>query len=222
MIYASLLLNHAYLASTCLPYYPEQTPFTPSALYLLCAVWYLESDNKTARRSAILTDYLHTDLKQDIAFWPELSRPLRKHSLAIGRRLGDMGRTLSSLYATSYTFFTARCCCTAWYTCQSCRCTDETGKCIVDQEYLLPRRWVCNRRCLLSVCLSVCLLATLRINFWTDLHEIFREGWQWASEQVIKFWWLSGWQTRIWIYPDLERDIGKTCLGGGIHCPSCF
>jgi len=30
------------------------------------------------------------------------------------------------------------------------------------------------------------LLATLRKNFQTDLHEIFREGWQWASEQMIK------------------------------------
>jgi len=30
----------------------------------------------------------------------------------------------------------------------------------------------------LFVCLSVCLLATLRKNFWTGLHEIFREGWQ--------------------------------------------
>ena len=25
-----------------------------------------------------------------------------------------------------------------------------------------------------------------------DLHEIFREGWQWASEQMVKFWWRSG------------------------------
>ena len=24
-----------------------------------------------------------------------------------------------------------------------------------------------------------------------DLHEIFREDWQWASEQMIKFWWRS-------------------------------
>jgi len=38
------------------------------------------------------------------------------------------------------------------------------------------------------VCLSVCLLATSRKNFRTDLHEIFREGWQWASEQMAKFW----------------------------------
>jgi len=37
----------------------------------------------------------------------------------------------------------------------------------------------------LFVCLFVfvCLLATLRKNFRTDLHEIFREGWRWASEQ---------------------------------------
>jgi len=36
-------------------------------------------------------------------------------------------------------------------------------------------------------CLPVCLLATLRKNFRTDLHEILREGWQQASEQMIKF-----------------------------------
>jgi len=39
----------------------------------------------------------------------------------------------------------------------------------------------------LFVCLSVCLLATLRKNFRTDLHEIFRVGCQWANEQMIKF-----------------------------------
>jgi len=49
---------------------------------------------------------------------------------------------------------------------------------------------LCVRRCLF-VCLSVCLLATLRKNFTTDLHEIFRESWQWAIEQVFKFWWRS-------------------------------
>jgi len=36
--------------------------------------------------------------------------------------------------------------------------------------------------------LFVCLLATLGKNFQMDLHEIFREGWQWANEQMIKFW----------------------------------
>jgi len=39
----------------------------------------------------------------------------------------------------------------------------------------------------LFVCLSVCLLTTLRENFRTDLGEIFREGWQWATEQIVKF-----------------------------------
>jgi len=36
------------------------------------------------------------------------------------------------------------------------------------------------------VSLFVCLLATLRENFQTDLHEISMEGWQWASEQTVK------------------------------------
>jgi len=35
------------------------------------------------------------------------------------------------------------------------------------------------------VCLSVCLLATLHKNFGTDFHEILREDWQWASEQLL-------------------------------------
>ena len=42
------------------------------------------------------------------------------------------------------------------------------------------------------VCLSVRLLAALRKNFQTSLHQTFREGWQWANEQMIKFWWRSG------------------------------
>ena len=33
--------------------------------------------------------------------------------------------------------------------------------------------------------MSVCLLATLHKNFQTDLYEIFREGQQWASEQMV-------------------------------------
>jgi len=24
-----------------------------------------------------------------------------------------------------------------------------------------------------------------------DLHEVFREGWKWVNEQMIKFWWRS-------------------------------
>ena len=66
----------------------------------------------------------------------------------------------------------------------------------------------------------VCLLATLHKNVQTDLHEIFRECWQWASEQMIKFWWRS--ESRIWIATprDPDRDTGKMCRGGGMHCPS--
>jgi len=54
---------------------------------------------------------------------------------------------------------------------------------------LPPSRKLCFRRCL-SVCLSVSNFA--QKNFRTDLHELFREGWEWANEQVIKFWWRSG------------------------------
>jgi len=39
--------------------------------------------------------------------------------------------------------------------------------------YLRQGRYV-----IVVVCLSVSLLATLRINFRTDLHEIFGERWQ--------------------------------------------
>ena len=42
----------------------------------------------------------------------------------------------------------------------------------------------------LFVCLFVSNL--VQKNFPTDLHAIFREGWQWANEQMIKFWWRSG------------------------------
>jgi len=37
-----------------------------------------------------------------------------------------------------------------------------------------------------AVCLSVCLLATLRKTFGTDLHEIFSEGWQRTDEQMFR------------------------------------
>ena len=32
------------------------------------------------------------------------------------------------------------------------------------------------------------------------LHEIFREGWQWANEQMMKFWRRYGSGLRIWIW----------------------
>jgi len=54
-------------------------------------------------------------------------------------------------------------------------------------QSLPPPRRLCFRRWL-----SVCLLATLHKNIRTDLHEIFGEGWQWANEEMIKFWWRFG------------------------------
>ena len=74
-----------------------------------------------------------------------------------------------------------------------------------------PPRRICNRRCWL-VGLS-CLLATLRKNFPTDLHEICREGRKRANEQTIKFWWRSG--SRIRCLPvhfprsKLEQTLNK-------------
>jgi len=70
------------------------------------------------------------------------------------------------------------------------------------------------------VCLSVCLLATLRKNFQTDLHEILREGWQWASEQIVKFWWQSEYRLdtgiifRIRHYWELRNVVSTDCAAG--------
>jgi len=71
-----------------------------------------------------------------------------------------------------------------------------------------------------------------------DLHEIFREGWQWASEQMITFWWwwvwiqelFSGfviiWRYRKWLMHINQfaryHDTGQMCLGGGMQCPNAF
>jgi len=76
-----------------------------------------------------------------------------------------------------------------------------------------PRR-LCNHRCLF-VCLSVCLLAALRKKFRMDLHDIFNEGWQWAIEQTIKFWWRSGsrirLRIRIRIATLVRRALAEIC-----------
>jgi len=50
-----------------------------------------------------------------------------------------------------------------------------------------------------------------------DLHEIVREGSQWANEQNF------GMAIRITnpdTDPDPYHDTGKTCLGGGMRCAS--
>jgi len=51
---------------------------------------------------------------------------------------------------------------------------------ILWNNYLLQEKYI-----IVVVCLCVCLLAILPKNFRTDLHEIFRESWQWASKQMI-------------------------------------
>jgi len=57
----------------------------------------------------------------------------------------------------------------------------------------------------------------LRKNFATDLHEIFREGWQWANEQLVKFWWRSGSRIRsciqipIRIATLVRRALAEVC-----------
>jgi len=44
----------------------------------------------------------------------------------------------------------------------------------------------------------------------TDLREIFREGWQWASEQMIKFRWRSG---SLSGYVELDCFLDLSLLG---------
>ena len=78
---------------------------------------------------------------------------------------------------------------------------------------LSPPRRLCFRRCLF-----VCLLATLRKNFRTDLHEIFRKGCNGSLNKWLNF--VGAISIRFARWRDWYRDTGKTCVGGGMHCPS--
>ena len=62
-----------------------------------------------------------------------------------------------------------------------------------------------------STFLSVCQLATLCKNVRTDLHKIFREGRQWASEQMVKFSWRSVSRIRIRIATLVRRALAEVC-----------
>ena len=80
---------------------------------------------------------------------------------------------------------------------------------------------------LLFVRLPVCLLATLLENFWMDLREIFKEVWQWANEQMVKFWWWSGSVSEYRdCFPDLsllgdtESGIRRLCCTT-LQCGAC-
>ena len=76
----------------------------------------------------------------------------------------------------------------------------------------LSRR-LCFR--LLFVCLSVSLLAALRKNFWTDLHNISETV---CNRPVNKWLNFGGYPNHGSGYcPDPYRDAGKTCLGAGRH-----
>ena len=90
--------------------------------------------------------------------------------------------------------------------------------------------------------LFLCLSATSRKNFRTDLHEIFREGWQLATEQRSTFGGDpahrldTGIVFRIRHYWEIRKVVnehksavhtdspdggtGKGCLGAGMHCPN--
>ena len=90
--------------------------------------------------------------------------------------------------------------------------------------------------------LSVCLLATLHKNFQTNLHEIFWEGWQRPVNELLNFGsdpdhrLDTGIVFRFCHYREIWKVVnghksaapadlsdgsaGKTCLGGGMHCPN--
>jgi len=71
-------------------------------------------------------------------------------------------------------------------------------------------RYLCQGGYVIIVCMSVCLLAVHK-NVQMDLHEIFREGWQWVNEQTIKFWWRSGSRIRIRIVTLVKRALAEVC-----------
>jgi len=97
------------------------------------------------------------------------------------------------------------CCCRTWTTHYAHQPSDSDltdGRAVPCPSAMATIVTSAKEDVIVVVCLSVssvCLLATLRKNFWTDLHEIFREGWQWASEPTIKFWWRSGSRIQIQI-----------------------
>jgi len=51
----------------------------------------------------------------------------------------------------------------------------------------------------------------LRKNLQTNLREIFREGWKWANEHMIKFLWQSGSWIQICITTLLRHALVEVC-----------
>ena len=57
------------------------------------------------------------------------------------------------------------------------------------------------------VCLSVCLLATLRKKGWTDFHEIFRVGGTWYKliiRNIVRIFYWTAWTQEF--FPTLRRN----------------
>ena len=48
----------------------------------------------------------------------------------------------------------------------------------------------------LLVCMYVCMLPTFLKNYWTELHEIFRDDLSSSKDQTIRFWERSGQRSR--------------------------
>ena len=69
--------------------------------------------------------------------------------------------------------------------------------------------YYCHHGGCVFVAACLCLLATLRKKVQTDLHEIFREGRQWANEQMIEFWWRSRSRIRSHIATLVRRALAE-------------
>jgi len=104
----------------------------------------------------------------------------------------------------------------------------------------------CQGGCVIAVvCLSVCLsLSNFAQKLPNGFAWNFQGRFQWAIEQTVKFWRRFGWPSRYSdCFPDssllgdslrkvvnghksaahthsLDGGTGKTCPGGGVHCPS--
>jgi len=79
--------------------------------------------------------------------------------------------------------------------------------------HIMGYTYLCQGGCVfVIVCLSVCYQLCTE-NFQTDLHISFVEGWQLASEQMIKFWWRSGSgiQILIRIATLVRRSLVEAC-----------
>ena len=58
---------------------------------------------------------------------------------------------------------------------------------------------VCMYVCMyvyMYVCMYVCMLPTFLKNYWTELHEIFKDDLSSSKDQSIRFWERSGQRSR--------------------------